>query len=126
MPSTTIDSTRTRISAGNLNNACPMYADPHRKSASTRFTTALAGGDLQAIRACPKADLHTHGFAKADRDYVREKTGRDIVTVKVPLRSMEEMHEWARTNIGDLFAGRDGRTLGIEANFAGAWRRGSS
>jgi adenosine deaminase len=101
-----------------------MSADPQRKSASTRFTTALAGGDLQAIRACPKADLHTHGFAKADRDYVREKTGRDIVSVKVPLRSMDEMHDWARANIGELFAGRDGRTLGIEANFAGALKDG--
>jgi adenosine deaminase len=93
-------------------------------SASTSFISAVASGDLQAVRACPKADLHTHGFSKADRDYVREKTGRDIVPVKVPLRSMDEMHAWAKDNIGDLFAGRDGRTLAIEANVAAVLKDG--
>jgi len=93
-------------------------------SVSTGFTSALASDDLRAVRACPKADLHTHNFAKADRDYIREKTGRDIEPVKVPLRSMDEMHQWARANIGDLFAGRGGRTLGIEANFVGALKDG--
>jgi hypothetical protein len=69
-------------------------------SGSTSFTSALLSGDLPAVRACPKADLHTHGFAKADRDYVREKTGHDIEPVTVPLRSMDAMHEWAKANIG--------------------------
>jgi adenosine deaminase len=92
--------------------------------ASTSFVLALSSGDLQAVRACPKADLHTHGFAKADRDYVREKTGHDIEPVKVPLRSMDAMHEWAKANIGDIFAGQDGRRLGIEANFVGALKDG--
>jgi adenosine deaminase len=92
--------------------------------APTAFASALLGGDLQAVRACPKADLHTHGFAKADRDYVREKTGHDIEPVKVPLRSMDEMHEWAKANIADIFAGNDGRMLGIEANFVGALKDG--
>jgi adenosine deaminase len=92
--------------------------------APTAFASALLGGDVQAVRACPKADLHTHGFAKADRDYVREKTGHDIEPVKVPLRSMDEMHEWAKANIADIFAGNDGRMLGIEANFVGALKDG--
>jgi adenosine deaminase len=93
-------------------------------SGSTSFTSALVSGDLPAVRACPKADLHTHGFAKADRDYVREQTGLDIEPVTVPLRSMDAMHEWAKANIGDLFAGQDGRRLGIEANFVGALKDG--
>jgi adenosine deaminase len=95
-----------------------------KESTSCSFESALLSGDIQAVRACPKADLHTHGFAKADRDYVRERTGHDIEPVTVPLRSMDEMHEWAKANIGDLFAGRDGRTLGIEANLVGALKDG--
>ena len=30
------------------------------------FETALALQDLEAIRRCPKADLHTHGWANSD------------------------------------------------------------
>ena len=81
-------------------------------------------GDVAAIRRCPKADLHTHNFAKADRAYVLEKTGRDIVPLTTPLASMDGMHAWAKANIGDLFAGPEGRTLAIEANFVGALRDG--
>lgn len=88
------------------------------------FESALAGGDLRAVRAFPKADLHTHGFAKADREYVRDRTGRDIEPVSVPLESMDDMHDWVKTHIGDIFAGPNGRTLGIEANFAGALKDG--
>ena len=88
------------------------------------FTAAIAAADLQAVRACPKADLHTHGFAKADREYVFQKTGCDIAPVETPLSSMDDMHSWAKTNIGTLFEGRNGRTLGIEANFVGALRDG--
>jgi hypothetical protein len=92
--------------------------------ANLEFIAALSAGDLAAVRACPKADLHTHWFARADRDYVREKTGRNIEPIKTPLTSMDDMHAWVKTNIGDLFAGLAGRTLGIEANFAGALKDG--
>ena len=36
---------------------------------ASSFQQALESGDLQAIRAVPKADLHNHGFAAADREY---------------------------------------------------------
>ena len=88
------------------------------------FTAAIAASDLQAVRACPKADLHTHGFAKADRQYVFQKTGVYIEPVKTPLSSMDDMHAWAKANIGTLFGGHQGRVLGIEANFIGALRDG--
>jgi adenosine deaminase len=73
-----------------------MPADIYNDQRVKSFHDALARGDLQAVRACPKADLHTHGFAKADPDYIREKTGRDIVPVETPLKSMDAMHEWAK------------------------------
>lgn len=88
------------------------------------FAAAISAGDLQEVRASPKADLHTHGFAKADREYVFHKTGVDIVPVETPLSSMDDMHSWAKTNIGTLFDGHEGRTLGIAANFVGALKDG--
>jgi adenosine deaminase len=93
---------------------------------TTAFEEALKSGDLQAVRACPKADLHTHGWANSDRAYVYEKTGRDIAPIATPLASMQEMHEWAHTHIGDIFDGPLGRTLGIEATFARVSRDGLS
>jgi Adenosine deaminase len=87
------------------------------------FAAALVRGDLEAVRACSKADLHTH-CAKVDRDYLRQKTGRDIQPITTPLRSMDEMHAWAKANIGDLFHTPAGRTLCLEANFIGALKDG--
>src|SRR6185437_9104702 len=78
------------------------------------FATALVRGDLEAVRACSKADLHTH-CAKVDRDYLRQRTGRDIQPITTPLGSMDEMHAWATANIGDLFHTPAGRTLCLEA-----------
>jgi len=91
---------------------------------SDDFCAAISSGDLDAVRACPKADLHTHGLANADRAYVLEKTGRDIVPVSTPLESMDGMHAWAQANIGNLFEGHSGRTLGIEASFVRAIKDG--
>src|SRR5215212_2644322 len=91
---------------------------------ATEFEAALILEDVEAIRRCPKADLHTHGAANSDRTYVREKTGRDIQPVTAPLASMDAMHAWAQANIGTLFDGSDGRTLWIEASFVRALRDG--
>src|SRR5690242_15480272 len=88
------------------------------------FEAALAAQDLAAIRRIPKADLHTHGWANADRAYVREKTGHDIVPIAAPLASIDGMHAWAKANIGTLFEGAAGRRLGIEATWVRALRDG--
>jgi adenosine deaminase len=101
-----------------------MPADTHNTPEPKSFTDALVRGDLQAVRACPKADLHTHGWANSDRSYVYQKTGRDIAPVASPLASMDAMHTWAQANIGDLFAGHSGRVLGIEATFTRALKDG--
>lgn len=82
--------------------------------------------DIRAVRACPKADLHTHGWANSDRRYIYERTGRDIAPVVTPLESMDAMHAWAKANIGTLFDGQAGRLLGIEATFTRALRDGLS
>ena len=88
------------------------------------FVEALTNSDLQAVKACPKADLHTHGWANSDREYIYERTGRDIAPVAKPLASMQEMHHWVQSHVGNLFDGPRGRQLGIQATFVRALRDG--
>jgi adenosine deaminase len=85
---------------------------------SATFASALSSGDLQAVRAWPKSDLHNHGALSGDRAFLRDRTGRDIAPVAQPLRSMDEMHAWVAANAGPIFAGATGRLLGFEAAFA--------
>ena len=44
------------------------------------FTNALIQGDLEAVRRCPKADLHNHFVLGGSREYLREYSGKDIHT----------------------------------------------
>lgn len=91
---------------------------------SAAFMAALEADDLSAVRRSPKAESHTHGPFGADRDWLRARTGRDIVPVSSPLTSMDEMHGWTATHAGDLFKGRKGRRLGWEGAFVRAKRDG--
>lgn len=84
------------------------------------FTDALESGDLAAVRACPKADLHAHTAASGNRAFLRERTGKDIAPITAPLRSMDEMHAWFAANIGDLFKGVEGLALAQEASLVQA------
>jgi adenosine deaminase len=84
------------------------------------FTDALEAGDLDAVRACPKADLHNHGPLCGHRSFLREHTGVDIAPLTAPLRSMDEMHRWFAAKIAPAFATYDKRAawlLGWEAAF---------
>jgi adenosine deaminase len=88
------------------------------------FAAALASGDLAQVRARPKADLHNHGGLSGDRQLILERTGRDIAPLARPVASMSETHEWVAENLGEAFAGVEGRLLGFEAAFALATRDG--
>lgn len=87
------------------------------------FQTALEAGDLAAIRATPKADLHLHAIGSGNRDFLRERTGRDIAPVDRVLTSMDDMHAWTGEHLADLFQGQ-GRALAFEATFVQAARDG--
>ena len=50
------------------------------------FTDALEAGDLAAVRACPKADLHNHGGGCGSRAFLRERTGHDVAPLTAPLK----------------------------------------
>ncbi len=84
---------------------------------SYHFVEALTRRDLTAIRACPKSDLHTHGYLAANRDFVNVRTGHDIAPLTVPLASMDDMHAWVGTHVRPVFEGAAGRLLGFEAAF---------
>ena len=87
---------------------------------SSDFAAALEAGDVAALRAIPKADLHNHVTFGGNRDFVRERTGVDVAPLDHVLKSMDEMHEWAGKHISPAFKGLQGRMLGIEATFVQA------
>lgn len=84
------------------------------------FQDALARRDLEALRRCPKSDLHNH--LGGDPDFLFQRTGRAIVPLDHRLSSIAEMHQWAEENFGGLFNDAPGRLLGFEATMAQALR----
>jgi len=88
------------------------------------FQAALEAGDLDALRACPKADLHVHAIMGGNRDFIREQTGRDVAPLEGVLGSMAEMDAWSRDQTGELFTGAAGRAFAVEATFVQARRDG--
>ncbi|MCR4757997.1 MAG: adenosine deaminase [Butyrivibrio sp.] len=90
------------------------------------FVEALKQGNLEAIRECPKADLHNHFVLGGSRRFLLERTGRDIQPITNPLNSMDEMHAWNAENIGDYFNSTEGRKMLIRATFEQAKEDGVS
>src|SRR5580658_3146816 len=66
------------------------------------FQQALRAEDLEAIRRCPKTDLHNHGWAGADPAAVAAILGRTCSPLDHRLASMDEMHAWAGEHFGNL------------------------
>ena len=66
------------------------------------FQRALQTGDLEAIRKCPKTDLHNHGWAGADPVSVRAILGKSLAPLDHKLASMDEMHAWASDHFGNV------------------------
>lgn len=81
------------------------------------FVDALIQENLEAIRRCPKSDLHNHFVLGGSRHFLREYSGRDILPIKHPLHSMDEMHAWNSKNIGAIFETPEGRRMLIQATF---------
>ena len=81
------------------------------------FVDALIQENLEAIRRCPKSDLHNHFVLGGSRHFLREYSGRDILPIKHPLHSMDEMHAWNSKNIGTIFETPAGRRMLIQATF---------
>ena len=84
------------------------------------FKEALKQGNLEAVRKCPKADLHNHFVLGGSRKYLYEHSGKDIQPIKEPFKSMDEMHSWNSQNLGDYFNTSEGRRMLIEATFSQA------
>jgi hypothetical protein len=84
------------------------------------FWDALKAGDIHALRAIPKSDLHNHALAGGHRRLVSEWAGQDIAPLDHPLSSMAEMHAWVEDRLGSLFHGPQGRLRAFEAAFVQA------
>ena len=84
------------------------------------FTDALKQGNLEALRRCPKADLHNHFVLGGSRRFLLEHSGKDIRPIKQPLHSMDEMHAWNARNLGRFFETPEGRRMLISAAFSQA------
>ena len=84
------------------------------------FPNAMRLGDLNAVRRCPKADLHNHFVLGGSRRFLREYANKDIQPIKKPIRSMDEMHVWNAQNLGASFETTEGRAMLVQAAFVQA------
>jgi hypothetical protein len=87
---------------------------------TTGLQDALKTGDLLALRAIPKSDLHNHSIGGGNRALVSEWAGRDIAPLKQPLASMAEMDAWIEGQLGSVLNGPKGRLRAFEAAFVQA------
>jgi hypothetical protein len=85
-----------------------------------RFQDALKTGDLLALRASPKSDLHNHSIGGGHRPLVSEWARRDIAPLDRPLASMAEMDARIKDRLGPVFSGPTGRLRVFEAAFVQA------
>ena len=79
---------------------------------------------MDGLRACAKADLHNHFIMGGDRDFIRDRTGRDIAPLDRPLQSMDDMHRWVDAQTGSMFDGLQGRFFAFEAALVQALKDG--
>ncbi|MBR4670353.1 MAG: adenosine deaminase [Butyrivibrio sp.] len=84
------------------------------------FIDALKQEDLDAIKKCPKADLHNHFVLGGSRKFLLEHLAKDIEPITKPLQSMDEMHTWNSQNIGEYYNSTEGRKMLIKAAFVQA------
>ncbi|WP_273324108.1 adenosine deaminase [Vallitalea guaymasensis] len=87
---------------------------------SEKFIRSLKVNSIEALRRIPKADLHNHFYLGGNKQYIYKKTGKKISSLNYKLNSMDEMHSWVNKNIGNVFEGKKGRILALEASFAQA------
>lgn len=89
-------------------------------SFSNKFINALERQDIKAVRSIPKADLHNHFSLGGNREYIKEITGIEIPYYKGVLKSMNDMHNWNSTYLGERFNNKDMRKVLIDATFVQA------
>lgn len=87
---------------------------------SDKFINALKTHDMHTIRQTPKSDLHNHFVLGGDRQYIKEITGISIPAFQGILSSMQDMHNWNNSYLGNKFNSKEMRKLLIEATFTQA------
>ncbi|MEW8995828.1 adenosine deaminase [Clostridium sp.] len=91
-----------------------------RDNFSNQFIKSLEKQDIKSLRNIPKSDLHNHFVLGGNRKYIKEVTGIEIPYYKGILSSMDDMHKWNSTFIGEKFNSSEMRKLLIDATFVQA------
>lgn len=91
---------------------------------SDKFMNALKTHDIDTIKQIPKSDLHNHFVLGGDRQYIKDTTGISIPAFQGILSSMQDMHRWNDTYLGEKFNSKERRKLLIEATFIQAKKDG--
>lgn len=73
-----------------------------------QFITALQNGNIQALNAIPKADLHNHGILGGNLAYVEQWSDKTIPRLVNKLSSIQEMEQWVGAYYLPLVAGTAG------------------
>ena len=84
---------------------------------SHKFIESLKEHNLDMLRTIPKSDLHNHFVLGGSREYILHQAGIRIPYLDGVLSSMQDMHEWNNTYIGEKFNSKEMRKLLIEATF---------
>lgn len=91
---------------------------------SDKFIGALKEHSIDKLRKIPKSDLHNHFVLGGSREYIRHKVGIEIPSLKGVLSTMQYMHDWNNTYIGERFNTKEMRKLLIDATFIQAKKDG--
>ncbi|WP_346916747.1 adenosine deaminase [Clostridium sp.] len=91
-----------------------------RDNFSNQFIKSLEKQDIKSLRNIPKSDLHNHFVLGGNRKYIRDVTGIEIPYCEGILSSMDDMHKWNNTYIGEKFNSSEMRKLLIDATFVQA------
>ncbi len=87
---------------------------------SKQFIESLEKEDIKSLRNIPKSDLHNHFVLGGNREYIRDITGIEISYFEGILSSMDDMHKWNNTYIGEKFNSSEMRKTLIDATFVQA------
>lgn len=87
---------------------------------SDKFIEGLKEHSIDKLRTIPKSDLHNHFVLGGSREYIHHKIGIEIPFLKGILSTMQDMHDWNNTYIGERFNTKEMRKLLIDATFVQA------
>lgn len=85
---------------------------------NSNFIDALRRRDIEAIRRCPKSDLHNHAYLGGERKHLESLTGKTIPALSRKIATMSDMHRWVEKHIQPVLPSNSlGRETAYKATF---------